>query len=57
VSGKRKKASLSDALISVARSELYLIFDSPNSTCLRALGSYFFMTSFSVCVREFFFVT
>ena len=35
----------------------YLIFDSLNSTCLRATGSYFFLTSLSVMVREFFLAT
>ena len=35
----------------------YLILDSLNSTCLRATGSYFFLTSLSVMVREFFLVT
>src|ERR1700754_2838862 len=37
--------------------ESYLIFDSLNSTCLRATGSYFFLTSLSVMVREFFLAT
>ena len=37
--------------------ELYLILDSLNSTCLRATGSYFFLTSLSVMVREFFLAT
>ena len=36
---------------------IYLIFVSLNSTCLRATGSYFLKTSFSVAVRGFFFVT
>ena len=40
---------------SVPRS--YLILLSRNSTCLRATGSYFFLTSFSVMVREFFLAT
>src|SRR3979490_2560416 len=35
----------------------YLILDSRNSTCLRATGSYFFFTSLSVMVREFFLAT
>ena len=35
----------------------YLILLSRNSTCFLATGSYFFFTSFSVCVREFFLVT
>jgi hypothetical protein len=35
----------------------YLILDSLNSTCLRATGSYFFLTSLSVMVREFFLAT
>src|SRR5436305_1725396 len=35
----------------------YLIFDSRNSTCFLATGSYFFFTSLSVMVREFFLVT
>src|ERR1700722_4509419 len=35
----------------------YLIFDSRNSTCLRATGSYFFLTILSVMVREFFLAT
>src|SRR6185312_9893593 len=35
----------------------YLILPSRNSTCFFAMGSYFFMTSFSVLVREFFLVT
>ena len=43
--------SVSDALAN------YLIFDSLNSTCLRATGSYFFLTSLSVMVREFFLAT
>src|SRR5215475_13408177 len=35
----------------------YLILASRNSTCLRATGSYFFLTSLSVMVREFFLAT
>jgi AcrR family transcriptional regulator len=35
----------------------YLILPSLNSTCFRTTGSYFIMTSFSVFVRAFFFVT
>src|SRR5580700_2572279 len=35
----------------------YLILDSRNSTCFLATGSYFFMTSLSVMVREFLRVT
>lgn len=35
----------------------YLILPSTNSTCLRAIGSYFFSLSFSVFVRGFFLVT
>src|SRR6266516_3000605 len=35
----------------------YLILASLNSTCLRATGSYFFLTSLSVMVREFFLAT
>src|SRR5712691_11110890 len=35
----------------------YLILDSRNSTCFLATGSYFFFTSLSVMVREFFRVT
>jgi hypothetical protein len=35
----------------------HLIFVSLNSTCLRAIGSYFFIDSFSVLVRAFFEVT
>ena len=35
----------------------YLIFASLNSTCFRATGSYFFIASLSVIVREFFLVT
>src|SRR5271165_6814062 len=43
---------------SVAKSiDRYLILDSRNSTCFFATGSYFFFTSFSVFVREFFLVT
>src|SRR4029079_4855269 len=38
-------------------SNAYLIVDSLNSTCLRATGSYFFLTSLSVMVREFFLAT
>ena len=34
----------------------HLILVSLNSTCLRAIGSYFFFDIFSVIVREFFFV-
>jgi len=34
-----------------------LILDSLNSTCLRATGSYFYLTSLSVMVREFFLAT
>ncbi len=41
----------------VAMKPTYLIFASRNSTCLRATGSYFFSTSFSVLVRAFFLVT
>src|SRR5208282_6763506 len=37
--------------------DLYLILDSRNSTCFFATGSYFFFTSLSVMVREFFRVT
>src|SRR5215813_10305226 len=37
--------------------ERYLIFASRNSTCFLATGSYFFLVSFSVMVREFFLVT
>ena len=37
--------------------DAYLILDSLNSTCLRATGSYFFLTSLSVMVREFFLAT
>src|SRR5438132_13670799 len=37
--------------------ESYLILASLNSTCLRATGSYFFLTSLSVMVREFFLAT
>ena len=37
--------------------ESYLILASLNSTCLRATGSYFLRTSFSVMVRAFFLVT
>src|SRR5262245_60182740 len=36
---------------------LHLILDSRNSTCFLATGSYFFLTSLSVIVREFFLVT
>ena len=35
----------------------HLILLSLNSTCFFATGSYFFIDSFSVIVREFFFVT
>ena len=35
----------------------YLILASRNSTCFFATGSYFFITSLSVMVREFFLVT
>src|SRR5215470_3467055 len=35
----------------------YLIFASRNSTCFLATGSYFFLLSFSVMVREFLRVT
>src|SRR5205085_527066 len=35
----------------------YLIFASRNSTCFLATGSYFFITSLSVMVREFLRVT
>src|SRR5262249_35914358 len=35
----------------------YLILPSLNSTCLRAIGSYFLSTSLSVLVRAFFLVT
>jgi len=37
--------------------QAYLILVSLNSTCLRAIGSYFVLTIFSVMVRLFFFVT
>ena len=37
--------------------EDHLIFDSLNSTCLRATGSYLVLVIFSVIVREFFLVT
>src|ERR1700712_2352163 len=43
--------------IASAAPEAYLILDSLNSTCLRATGSYFFLTSLSVMVREFFLAT
>src|SRR4051812_24384670 len=36
---------------------IYLILVSLNSTCFLATGSYFFIESFSVIVREFFLVT
>src|SRR5947207_9033580 len=54
---KCKRASPGDALYQLARAQFYLIFASRNSTCFLATGSYFFMTSFSVMVREFFLVT
>src|SRR5665213_199114 len=43
--------------IDASRNRSYLIFDSLYSTCFLAIGSYFFLTSLSVCVREFFLVT
>ena len=39
------------------RARGYLILVSRNSTCFLAIGSYFFFTSLSVLVREFFLVT
>src|SRR5271166_2846456 len=42
---------------SFAGSAVYLILPSRNSTCFLATGSYFFFTSLSVMVREFFRVT
>jgi hypothetical protein len=42
---------------SAAFSRSYLILASRNSTCLRATGSYFFLTILSVMVREFFLAT
>src|SRR5712671_5959680 len=45
------------ALAASGRARGYLIFDSRNSTCFFATGSYFFLTSLSVIVREFLRVT
>ena len=42
---------------SIFKNQNYLILVSLNSTCLRAIGSYFVLTIFSVNVRLFFFVT
>src|SRR5215470_2391251 len=41
----------------IGRHERYLIFASRNSTCFLATGSYFFLVSLSVMVREFLRVT
>src|SRR5215510_5648639 len=45
------------AMSFVARRARYLIFASRNSTCFLATGSYFFLVSLSVMVREFLRVT
>ena len=50
----RAKARLSGL---AAKGQDYLILPSLYSTCLRATGSYFLMTIFSVMVRAFFLVT
>ena len=50
----RAKARLSGL---TAEGQDYLILPSLYSTCLRATGSYFLMTIFSVMVRAFFLVT
>ena len=44
-------------LVREASNTALLDLDSLNSTCLRATGSYFFFTSLSVMVREFFLAT
>src|SRR4029078_13388625 len=43
--------------IAARKSVSYLILASFNSTCLRASGSYFLKTSFSVLLRAFLFYT
>src|SRR5262249_54276926 len=45
------------APFALRRARRHLILDSRNSTCFFATGSYFFFTSLSVMVREFFRVT
>jgi hypothetical protein len=54
---KIKTGPQGPAEVSSKRFSAYLILDSLNSTCLRATGSYFFLTSLSVMVREFFLAT
>src|SRR5262249_42821006 len=52
----RRRRSHFWRLLSI-HSPVYLIFVSRNSTCFFATGSYFFLTSLSVMVREFLRVT
>src|ERR1700752_683465 len=51
------KGALRFGAFIVRTARRYLILDSRNSTCFLATGSYFFFTSLSVMVREFFRVT
>jgi len=55
--GKQKRDRKAPFKAASSLLDAYLILDSLNSTCLRATGSYFFLTSLSVMVREFFLAT
>src|ERR1043166_4870015 len=57
VSTNTKGAAAAPFCVLPAYDQAYLIFPSLNSTCFFATGSYFFILSFSVIVREFFLVT
>src|SRR5438093_9458920 len=50
-------SEIGGALLPQRNRRVYLILASRNSTCFLATGSYFFLVSFSVIVREFFLVT
>ena len=53
---KRPDGRFSNTINSL-KADLHLILASLNSTCFFATGSYFFIASLSVIVREFFLVT
>src|SRR5258705_25602 len=56
--GARKREGRPQGALAIwERPDRYLILDSRNSTCFFATGSYFFLVSLSVIVREFFLVT
>src|SRR6476660_5385949 len=52
-----KRAPRRRPFVDLDTDRAYLILPSTNSTCFFAIGSYFFIFSFSVIVREFFLVT